>query len=133
MAREGEEKMNVEQAAKVCHEANRAYCETIGDSSQPRWEDAPAWQKSSAIDGVHFHLAALARGEKPNPEASHLNWLKEKTAEGWKYGIVKSPERKEHPCFLPYNQLPLELRAKDYIFCAVVEALYNASPRSAAA
>jgi len=26
--------------AKVCHEANRAYCESIGDNSQLSWEDA---------------------------------------------------------------------------------------------
>src|SRR5437879_1359495 len=42
----------VEQVAKICHEANRAYCETIGDNSQPTWEKAPQWQKDSAINGV---------------------------------------------------------------------------------
>lgn len=35
----------LQQIAKVCHEANKAYCETLGDYSQPEWEAAPAWQK----------------------------------------------------------------------------------------
>ena len=45
-----------EKIAKVCHEANRAYCEALGDYSQTTWEKAPDWQKESAINGVQFHL-----------------------------------------------------------------------------
>ena len=37
-------------------------------------------------------------------------------------GPVKDPEKKEHPCFLPYDELPLSQRIKDYLFTAVVEA-----------
>jgi hypothetical protein len=39
--------------------------------------------------------------------ASYENWLKNKWGEGWVYGSVKSPEAKEHPCMVPYEQLPL--------------------------
>ena len=111
--------MDIMCIAKVCHEVNRAYCKAIGDSSQPAWDDAPDWQKVSAANGVRFH--------KENPDAgaaaSHESWLKEKAADGWKYGSVKDPEKKEHPCFVPYDQLPVEQRAKDYLFCAVVREL----------
>lgn len=110
--------MNVEQIAKVCHEANRAYCETLGDTSQPRWEDAPEWQRRSAVNGV---LHAIQNPDAP-PSASHDSWLKEKRIGGWKYGPVKDPERKEHPCFVPYDQLPPEQRRKDAIFLAVARA-----------
>lgn len=105
--------------AKICHETNRAYCQTIGDDSQPTWEDAPDWQKTSAINGVNFHLTNP--GSKPSH--SHEEWLKEKKATGWKYGPVKDPEKKEHPCFVPYDQLPPEQKAKDALFVAVVNAL----------
>lgn len=27
--------------ASICHDANRRYCKTIGDDSQPLWEHAP--------------------------------------------------------------------------------------------
>ena len=114
-----------EQVAQVCHEANRAYCETIGDNSQPRWADAPEWQKESAIKGVQFHIANLSTGKKPSPSASHESWFLEKERDGWKYGPVKNPQKKEHPCFVKYDELPLEQRMKDYIFSAIVEAFWS--------
>ena len=111
--------LTVRDIAKVCHEANRAYCESIGDTSQPKWEDAPAWQCESAIKGVDFSLS----NPDANPSASHESWLAEKQATGWKYGPVKDPDKKEHPCFVPYDELPAEQRAKDHLFQAVVRAL----------
>ncbi len=105
--------------ARVCHEANRAYCRSIGDYSQPPWEEAPEWQKKSAIDGVRFHIVHPEAG----PSASHEEWLKAKQADGWKYGAVKDPEKKEHPCFVPFGQLPAEQQSKDYIFTAIVNEL----------
>jgi hypothetical protein len=116
--------MTIEKIAQVAHEINRAFCQSIGDGSQSFWEDAPEWQKSSAINGVKFHL------ENPDasPSASHENWLKQKTEEGWKYGAVKNPETKEHPCFVPYEQLPTEQKSKDYLFKQVIHSLKNELP-----
>ena len=48
--------MDTETIARIAHEVNRVYCLTIGDKSQPRWEDAPQWQKESAINGVEYLL-----------------------------------------------------------------------------
>ena len=48
--------MDVQSIASVCHEANRAYCQSIGDNSQPDWDSAPDWQKQSVENGVRFHL-----------------------------------------------------------------------------
>lgn len=112
----------IEQIAKVCHEANRAYCETLGDASQLSWESAPEWQKDSARNGVRFHLSVLATGDRPSPSASHESWMAQKRTEGWKYGPVKDVEKKEHPCFVSYNELPLDQRRKDYIFAAICES-----------
>ena len=116
----------VEQVARVAHEANRAYCESIGDNSQPKWEEAPDWQKRSATNGVLFHLKNLSMGSEPAPSASHDSWLKEKTEDGWKFGPVKNPETKDHPCFVPYEDLPFEQRMKDYLFSAIVSAFFRA-------
>jgi len=57
--------MNKEQIAKTCHEVNKAYCESIGDFSQPKWEDVPEWQKESAIKRVDFHLQYPETKERP--------------------------------------------------------------------
>jgi hypothetical protein len=102
--------------AKIAHEVNKAYCEAFGDTSQLSWNDAPEWQKISAIKGVEF----LLTNPDAKPSASHESWLAEKEKDGWKYGSVKNPEKKEHPCYVPYDKLPNEQKAKDYLFGAVV-------------
>lgn len=111
--------MLVADVARVCHEVIRAYSQGLKDFSQAPWEDAPQWQRDSAVNGVNFHL------ENPDasPSASHESWLKEKIDSGWKYGPVKNPDTKEHPCCVPYDQLPVEQRAKDYIFSSIVREL----------
>lgn len=110
--------MLITEVAKLAHETNRVYCQLIGDDSQVQWDEAPDWQKTSVINGVRFHI------ENPNamPSASHDNWLTEKYADGWKYGEVKNPEKKEHPCCVPYKELPAEQRVKDSLFIGVVRA-----------
>lgn len=105
--------------AIVCHEANRAYCTTIGDNSQVTWSNAPQWQKDSAIKGVSF---CLDNPDAP-PSANHDSWLKEKHETGWIYGPVKDADKKEHPCFVPYSALPIEQQKKDALFKAIVAAL----------
>lgn len=111
--------MEREQIAHVCYEANRAYCQSLGDNSFLPWEQAPEWQKVSNRLGVDLHL------DNPNlgPEASHKAWMEHKIGEGWVWGPVKSPENKEHPCMLPFSHLPKEQQAKDFIFRAIVHAL----------
>lgn len=106
----------IERCASASHEVNRVYCAAIGDYSQPLWQDAPAWQRDSARDG------ALAILDNPDsaPSASHENWLAEKEREGWKYGPVKDPEAKTHPCCVPYAELPVFQQMKDHLFRAAV-------------
>lgn len=113
-----------ETIARVCHEANKALCEAFGDTSQVPWQQAPEWQRRSAVNGVMFNL------EHPGapPSASHESWLEEKRAAGWQYGPVKDVERKVHPCFCPYDALPPEQRAKDHVFRAIVHALAATKP-----
>lgn len=106
-----------EAAARAAHEANREWCILHGDHSQTTWEAAPDWQKESALVGVD----GVAAGN--GPRESHESWLAHKTADGWKYGPVKNPATKEHPCFVPYDDLPPEQRMKDGMFVAVVRAV----------
>ena len=112
----------IEQIARVCHEANREYCKTIGDDSQPTWEDAPDWQKQSALKGVAYHIenAATAKAED-----SHVSWLKQKEEEGWVYGEEKDAEKKTHPCMVPFEELPQEQKVKDYIFRGIVHSFMD--------
>lgn len=111
--------MLVPTIARVCHEANRAYCQALGDDTQPPWRDAPTWQRDSAVKGVMLHMEPADYG----PEASHEAWMKHKIADGWTYGPEKDPEAKTHPCLVPFDQLPREQQAKDFIFRAIVHAM----------
>ena len=111
--------MKIEDIARVCHTANKCYCFTLGEISQPRWDDAPEWQRSSAIKGVEFVIANPDAG----PSVSHESWYKQKAAEGWIYGAMKDPDKKQHPCMVPYDQLPASQQTKDKLFIAIVKAL----------
>ena len=111
--------ITVDQVAQVAHQVNMAYCASQGDTSQKPWKEAPEWQRASAIHGVCFHL--------DNPDAAlshtHDSWMKEKVESGWVYGPQKDENKKTHPCIVPYEDLPIEQKAKDCLFTAVVSAL----------
>ena len=115
--------MKIQDIARICHQANKAYCEGIGDTTQLDWESAPQWQRDSAVQGVKFVLGNL---DAP-ASASHDAWVKDKVADGWQYGPVKDPALKTHPCIVPYDQLPPTQRGEDYLFMAVVKSIYSAA------
>lgn len=109
--------IEIELAARTAHEVNRAYCKGLGDDSQAPWDEAPEWQRTSAIKGVEGVVAGNT------PRQSHESWLAEKHATGWKHGPVKDAEKREHPCFLPYDELPLGQKYKDMLFVAAVRGV----------
>lgn len=111
--------LSVLAIAQIAHEVNKAYCEAIGDYSQPEWADAPDWQKNSALNGVRFDIGF----PDITPEDSHNSWLEQKVADGWEYGEVKDADMKTHPCIVPYAELPEKERVKDHLFTQVVKSL----------
>lgn len=114
--------MTVRQIASVCHEANKMYCISIGDFTQPHWEGVPRWRQLLIMSGVQLHL------DHPDvtPEQSHRNWMVEMHEAGWAYGPQKIEEAKLHPCMVPYADLPDEQKVKDLLFKAIVDVLKSA-------
>ena len=110
--------LDVAGVAKIAHEANRAYCASLGDYSQVPWDEAPDWQKETVINGV---LAVIAN-PKQTPGLSHDSWLKQKITDGWTHGPEKDPVKKEHPCMVPFGDLPKEQQTKDILFLATVKS-----------
>ena len=96
--------MTLEDVARVAHEVNRAYCQALGDDSQVPWEEAPDWQRDSALKGAALHV----RHHSAGPAASHESWMAQKIAEGWTWGPIKDPVAKQHPCIMPFDALPQE-------------------------
>jgi hypothetical protein len=111
--------MTHEQIAKVAHEANRSYCEAIGDPSQKPWDEAEPWQRESAIAGVAFAESHPGAGDS----AQHDAWMADKLKAGWTHGPVKDADAKTHPCLVPFGKLPPEQQAKDRLFRLIVRAL----------
>ena len=105
--------------ARIAHSANKSYCECLGDDSQLDWVLAPNWQKESVINGVEFRL----KNRNGTAEENHNNWLKLKREQGWKYGVKKNIDKKEHPCFIPYDSLPELQKVKDVLFINIVDCL----------
>lgn len=110
----------VELLAQFGHEANRAFCLSLGDTSQPAWDEAPDWQKDSARAGVRGVL------DGNGPEESHASWLEHKRADGWVYGEVKDPDAKTHPCMVPYADLPAAQKVKDYLYVDSIRLMCQA-------
>lgn len=109
--------MDNTELARWAHELNRAIQKLTGETVSPHWEEAPLDQRNSSITGVN--RAKLGH----TPEQLHESWMSDKLHEGWTYGPEKDPERKEHPCLIPYSELPAEQRLKDAVFKAVIEYL----------
>lgn len=36
----------------------------------------------------------------------HNRWAAKRSAEGWVYGPERNDKKKEHPCLVPYDDLP---------------------------
>lgn len=124
LARGGMRPENIEACAARCHEVNRVYCETIGDTSQASWASAEQWQRDSAIKGVLFYL----NNTESTPESMHESWMATKAADGWTYGEAKDPDRKTHPCMVDYSQLPEEHRIKDVLFINTIRDFFGLGP-----
>ena len=96
-----------------------SYCTTVGDEPVA-WEAMSETMRAGYISGVRMVLA----GE--TPEKLHTAWMKSRVEEGWTFGPVKNTETRQHPCLVPYEELPETQRRKDALFWAVVRAMAEA-------
>jgi ryanodine receptor 2 len=37
---------------------------------------------------------------------SHDVWARQRLADGWRFGATRNDQRREHPCLVPYEELP---------------------------
>ena len=52
---------------------------------------------------------------------NHDHWARKRMDEGWRYGLMRNDMKKEHPCLVPYDELPEP--EKEYDRKTVMEAL----------
>lgn len=111
--------MKTNDIARVVHEANRAYSQTIFDYSSRPWADTAPEIMNSTITGVEF----LLRNPDVSPSLIHEHWVSERKKNGWKWGPRENLETKEHPNMMDYDRLSPEEQVKDRIFIAVIKAI----------
>lgn len=110
--------MTAEQIARVCHEANSAYCAVMGDPCLPPWSLLEESYRQSAIRGVEFTLANAS-----TPRLQHEAWMRERLSQGWSFGLVLDRAAKIHPNLIDYDLLPQAQQVKDRLFMSIVYAL----------
>lgn len=71
------------------------------------WTPRPA--DTSAVE-VPPAIAALTESLARN---THENWAAQRLADGWRHGPARDDARKEHPCLVPYDELPEAEREYD--------------------
>lgn len=107
----------VDGVARICHEANRAYCLLTGDPALPPWDELEESYRDSNRNGVIGVIAG------DTPEQTHSAWMMERFTQGWVLGAPLDRECKVHPNLVPYDQLPDAQRRKDTLFLNIVEAV----------
>jgi len=112
-------KQSLNIIACMCHEANKAICESVGDMSQVHWNEAPDWQRGSSIAGVEEVL----NDHSITPEILHKRWMTKKINDGWVYGSEKSEEQKTHPSLVDYEDLSDVDKLKDAVFLSICNSM----------
>lgn len=62
----------------------------------------PAPMDTSKVE-LSEEILALAEALAQNV---HEVWAQTRIAQGWSFGTERNDEKKEHPCLVPYNELP---------------------------
>lgn len=109
--------LNIDGIARVCHEANRAYCLMTNDPGLPNWEGLEESYRESTRTGVR---AAM---EGKTHKQMHDSWMQERRGQGWQYGPVLDRAAKIHPNLIPYADLPEAQKRKDALFSNIVRAI----------
>lgn len=56
-------------------------------------------------DGIELPAEIMALAEEM-AKNTHEVWARNRMAQGWVYGPERNDAKKEHPCLIPYEQLP---------------------------
>lgn len=111
--------MSIQNIAKVAYQANKAYCETLGDTTHKDWRELRVVDELAYVERVKFIV--------DHPEASledlHNLWLASKLAEGWVYSPIKDIVKKTHPCVLSFTDLSSTGQTGHMLFKTIVFAL----------
>ena len=105
--------------AQVMHAANKALCDATGDNSHLSWQDVDVATREHFLRGID----AVLNNPTMTAKEGHDFWLTDHVERGWTYGPIKNRVTKQHPCIVPFDELPEVEKAKDHLYIAIVRAL----------
>lgn len=108
----------LEEIARVCHEANRAMQHIQNDPAPSLPWDA----ESDLVRKAAVNLIRMVCMGHTN-EQIHSEWCDRYREEGWRCGPVKDAALKTHPCLMPYYDLPPLQRHKTEVIRSIVVTL----------
>ncbi len=73
------------------------------------YQPEPLDTSNVTLSAEHLKLTELLA------KNTHELWAQQRLAEGWKYGQQRDDTRKEHPCLVPYEELPESEKQYDRI------------------
>jgi len=66
------------------------------------------------VDTSHITLpAGILELTERLARNAHDIWARQRLADGWRFGVERNDQRKEHPCLVPYDELPESERQYD--------------------
>lgn len=112
----------LEDIARLVVNTNADYSKALGEQ-YTYWDETTTEVKNSIIRGV---ISALRYN--PTPEQNHQNFLDDRIKDGWTYGPEKNVGLKTHPDMVPFELLPTDQKAKNFIFLSLVQSLKSKLP-----
>lgn len=66
-----------------------------------------AWQRADTFRQINL----LRDNPDMTAQEEHVRWLSARLEDGWQYGAVRNPDKKESPLLVPWEKLPFVNRA----------------------
>lgn len=111
--------------AQAAHEVNRVWCEINNDKTKLPWGQSQGHLRAGTRAGVRCLLEKLNENDLPDAAHQHMEWVEERTDQGWVYGYTYDPSKKIHPNLVPFADLTVAERCKDNLFLNTVITLYK--------
>jgi hypothetical protein len=106
-----------EDVAVVVHDAQVGLSKAQHSAPPTGWHLLTEVQRRAAVDSVRLARCGAT------PKGIHDAWREALLADGWRWGAVKDPVARIHPCLVPWERLSKAEQDKDILFIMVVTAL----------
>ena len=111
--------MHALSIARIAHDADRSLCALHGDMTTPGWFQLDDVHRENARVGVAIAVSM----PDATPEQLHGVWLKDRKADGWRFGPQYDGLGKRDPLIRPWSRLTRLTQLREQLFVAVVRAL----------